>query len=419
MANAFGIDYGSVLSRAEEIQAARLTNQFRPKALQLAQDAAETQNAMSAVQLGQAQQGAADDQTLRGLRGAAFNGDKGAIAKMAVINPTEAAQFEAHVNSLDEKGKKEAAEKLDSVGRLLAYVRQAKNPVEAYGQALGMVDPETAKTLPKEYDPQWVDLQLAKSVALKDILDGSMNTTAAAATPQSSLGKLKADLDAGLMSQAAYDAAVQKETSSSAGTRLKLNPETGEMEFTQGGPAGADGMPKLTEGNSKDLGFAARMTGALDTLDPIAGNLTNFWEKMAGGAPAGLGNYMQSEEFQQADQAGQEFITAMLRKDSGAVISPEEKKTYGDLYLPQPGDKPNTLKQKAAARRRAVKALAIGIPAAAIAAAEKAGVDLTVDDAAADAGANAPATIADDAGYNALPSGATFIAPDGTTRKKP
>jgi hypothetical protein len=34
-------------------------------------------------------------------------------------------------------------------------------------------------------------------------------------------------------------------------------------------------------------------------------------------------------------------------------------------------------------------------------------------------GAAAPTKISSDADYNALPSGAQFIAPDGTTRRKP
>lgn len=143
------------------------------------------------------------------------------------------------------------------------------------------------------------------------------------------------------------------------GLSVTTNPD-GTVSVTQGGPGGK----ALTEGQSKDLVFVTRASGALDTLNMLGGKLTSLGEDAVNNVP--YGKYLQSEEYQQAKQAGDEFISAILRKDSGAAITPDERKSYGDTYLPGPGDKPALLKQKEAARNRAVKAIAMGLPAAAI-----------------------------------------------------
>ncbi len=150
------------------------------------------------------------------------------------------------------------------------------------------------------------------------------------------LGKLKSDLDGGRISQAQYDAAVAKETSINGGTTLSVNPTTGQVEFSQGGIA--SGMPKLTEGQSKDTVFVTRASGALPILDNLESKLLSLGENVAGSLP--LGNFLQSEDYQKANNAGREFLAAILRKDTGAAVTDQEMANYGATYIPQPGDKP-------------------------------------------------------------------------------
>jgi hypothetical protein len=95
---------------------------------------------------------------------------------------------------------------------------------------------------------------------------------------------------------------------------------------------------------------------------------------MGGRVPI-AGNYLKSTEFQQAEQAGKEFLQAILRKDTGAAITKEETAEYGTVYLPQPGDSPEVLMQKQTSRERAIRAIEAGLPPQAILALEKAGVD--------------------------------------------
>jgi hypothetical protein len=64
-----------------------------------------------------------------------------------------------------------------------------------------------------------------------------------------------------------------------------------------------------------------------------------------------------SPEQQQNDQARRNFISAVLRKESGAAISPTEYVNEERKYFPQLGDSPKVIQQKQQARELAIKAL--------------------------------------------------------------
>lgn len=61
-------------------------------------------------------------------------------------------------------------------------------------------------------------------------------------------------------------------------------------------------------------------------------------------------SYLQSDNIQQYVQASRNFINAVLRRESGAVISPTEFAEARQQYLPQPGDSAGNLAQKKANR---------------------------------------------------------------------
>lgn len=145
------------------------------------------------------------------------------------------------------------------------------------------------------------------------------------------------------------------------GTALSVDPTTGAVTFNQGA-----GVKPLTEGQSKDSFFTTRMTAANPTLEANETALLNLGEKAAGAAPLGMGNYLQSEQYQLARDAGRDFVTAYLRKDSGAALTPAEERLYGELLLPQPGDKPATIELKRQRRQVAVEAIKSGMPPQAV-----------------------------------------------------
>ena len=63
-------------------------------------------------------------------------------------------------------------------------------------------------------------------------------------------------------------------------------------------------------------------------------------------APAGTALNFANHEQQQIEQAQRNFINAVLRRESGAVISPEEFDNARKRVLPQPGDEPASIAQK-------------------------------------------------------------------------
>lgn len=154
------------------------------------------------------------------------------------------------------------------------------------------------------------------------------------------------------------------EASKRGGMSLQTNPD-GTITFQQGN------IKPMTEAQSKDTVYATRAEGALPIIDNLGNALTSLPETMAGGVPV-VGNYAKSPEFQQAQQAGLEFLQAILRKDTGAAITAEETASYGQTYLPRPGDSPEVLGQKKQSRRRALDAIKAGMPPQAILAQEKA-----------------------------------------------
>lgn len=137
------------------------------------------------------------------------------------------------------------------------------------------------------------------------------------------------------------------------------------------------GGKALTEGQSKDSVYFTRASGAIPKLDQYGEALTQITGRIGSATEQAGGNAIKSKEYQLAEQAGLEFLQAILRKDTGAAITKEEQSEYGRVYLPQPFDDPELLEQKKASRARALAAIRLGLPPDAIINAERAGVDLS------------------------------------------
>ena len=137
---------------------------------------------------------------------------------------------------------------------------------------------------------------------------------------------------------------------------------------------GATGTSKrLTETQAKDNVFATRAEGALRALEAGgADTLASRRENLLDAVPLGIGREAQSPEYQTAQNQGNEFLQAILRKDTGAAITEQEQQLYGDTYLPRPGDSPAVLEVKKQARARAVEALKTGMTPEQIATTERA-----------------------------------------------
>lgn len=118
-------------------------------------------------------------------------------------------------------------------------------------------------------------------------------------------------------------------------------------------------MGKMTETQAKASSFAARMELAEKALRPLEGEGTSYVGRGLDALPliggTGATNSLHSADYQKYRQAASAYITAMLRQESGAAISKEEFARYEREMMPQPGDSPEVLTQKRAARWAAIE----------------------------------------------------------------
>jgi hypothetical protein len=116
---------------------------------------------------------------------------------------------------------------------------------------------------------------------------------------------------------------------------------------------------KKTEVQGAAEQFGNRMENAEKSFSKVSTEglgLSGAAQGAAGAVPV-LGNFMKTENFQKMEQSKREWVTALLRKESGAAIGKDEYRQYDQQFFPQPGDGPGVVAQKAEARRVAVEAM--------------------------------------------------------------
>lgn len=118
---------------------------------------------------------------------------------------------------------------------------------------------------------------------------------------------------------------------------------------------------KMTDEQSKAGLYSSRMFNAEKILrDPATVEAATSLKQQGLNRIPIAGNYMVSEAFQKYDQAQRDFINAVLRRESGAVISDSEFDNARKQYFPQPGDTPERIAQKQANRAEAIRGIAAG-----------------------------------------------------------
>ena len=115
---------------------------------------------------------------------------------------------------------------------------------------------------------------------------------------------------------------------------------------------------KFDESQAKAAGFADRTRTAEGIFgdEKVVKAGMNPMQRISGATPL-IGNYLTNPDYQQFDQAQRDFVNAVLRRESGAVISDEEFKNARLQYHPQPGDSKQVLAQKKINRENAIAGL--------------------------------------------------------------
>lgn len=210
----------------------------------------------------------------------------------------------------------------------------------------------------------------AQDASAKNSIAGAAAHYASADNSRASAARTRLDIEQGVRT-----GQIQVITDNDGNVSL-LNKATGVSR-----PAtSADGVPlkgksvsdkPLTEGQAKDNGYGSRMMEADRLLNGLAGK---YWPAavnakvaaegmpLVGGLTGGMANLALTEEGQQAEQAQRDFINAVLRRESGAVISPSEFANANKQYFVQPNDKPGNIAQKARNRQLAIEGVLNGVP---------------------------------------------------------
>jgi hypothetical protein len=119
-----------------------------------------------------------------------------------------------------------------------------------------------------------------------------------------------------------------------------------------------DLLSKLEKAGATDTGIARGVIGGTLGLTPLIGDkLNDATGNIFNALPTVLGGL--NEQQQQTINARINFITALLRKESGAAIGPSEFATAEKLYFPKPGDSKSVIEQKQRARELAIQAMKI------------------------------------------------------------
>ena len=185
---------------------------------------------------------------------------------------------------------------------------------------------------------------------------------------------------------------------------------------------GPDGKPigggggKLTEDQAKATGWLIQAENAWKNMqsvykenpDAAKPGFNDVLASVPGGA--GPANSLRSPDRQKFMQASSSLSESLLRAATGAGINAYEAQQKIDELTPKFGEHPTVTKQKMDS---------IPLYLAALRARSGPGAKSADKVLGGQASPEAPRRISNDADYNALPSGAEFIAPDGSRRRKP
>lgn len=217
----------------------------------------------------------------------------------------------------------------------------------------------------------------------RKVIEGRIAHLSGGSEKQSSLARLIAERDAlpqGDPRRATYDAAITHTTNPQAqriivppqprnlqlttdaeGNQLIVNPDgTTRPLTTETGtgirkPVAAD--KPMTEFQGKAALYGTRAAQSDKVLKALEDKI-NVTGLSAAQSLGTAGNFLMSSEQQRVSQAQRDFVNAVLRQESGAVISDAEFANAKKQYFPAPGDNKATIDQKRANRQMAIRGFA-------------------------------------------------------------
>lgn len=270
--------------------------EMQAKALSLKQMAQRAQLQDQEIAANQGVKNAYNANVVTGADGSKSLNMKGVIQSLYASNPQKAQELEASATQSEFTQKQAQMKTLQDQTATAHELSMMMNDPSSYAMArqkgieLGL--PNSDK-LPTEFDPNYVKQLQTRTMSAKDRLE-----------------QFNKDRDYNLKAKEA--AAKHKE-----------------------------GAGKVTENQSKSLGFGRRAMLADQMLDQIQSDpnfdVSSVTTQARMALPKWLGGIKDPKE-QALLTAKLSFVASVLRKESGAAVTPEEFETYSKIYFPQPGD---------------------------------------------------------------------------------
>jgi len=171
MANRYGIDIGKAFADIESIKGARTRNRLAELNLQEAER-------LAAGRPERERMARERRSKLASLRSDVVSGDpelaQQATRQLLAIEPTEGAKFIDAVAKMDERKLKVAQQNVEEMGKMSSYVLAGETPEEQnrrYTMMLGTLPKTATAKMPKKYDPNFMELSLAKAQSMASILE--------------------------------------------------------------------------------------------------------------------------------------------------------------------------------------------------------------------------------------------------------
>jgi hypothetical protein len=165
-ANQFGIDMGEIYRTTAAVKGARTANKL-----------SELNLSEKEYDIAQRPKREAFQNKLTDLRGkAAFGGEGSEVAQeqLLSLDPENGPKFIEALATMDTAKRDAVKRSVDEMGQMSGYVLQGKTPEEQerrYQLVRGNMPEETQAKMPDVYDPQFMELSLAKSVSMDQLLE--------------------------------------------------------------------------------------------------------------------------------------------------------------------------------------------------------------------------------------------------------
>lgn len=152
-ANQYGIDMADIYRTTEAVKGSRIRN-----------EGARTENKLAGMTLTPEAQSLKQD---------VIGGNEEAGRKLAALDPRNGQKFVDAIAGMDTRKREAVARNVDEIGRASMFVLAGSSPeqqAQRYATMRENLSPEAAAGLPEVYDPQFMELSLAKATTMQQLL---------------------------------------------------------------------------------------------------------------------------------------------------------------------------------------------------------------------------------------------------------